>query len=47
MKIPIETGRWENIPKEKRLCKFCNDGNGDELLFIHSITDNGDHHRVT
>jgi hypothetical protein len=22
MKIPIETGRWENIPKEKRLCKF-------------------------
>ena len=34
MKIPIETGRWENIPKEKILCKFCNDGIGDEFHYL-------------
>jgi hypothetical protein len=34
MKIPIETGRWENFPKEKRLCKFCNDGIGDEFHYL-------------
>ena len=34
MKIPIETGRRENIPKEKRLCTFCNDGIGDEFHYF-------------
>ena len=34
MKIPIETGRWVNIPQEKRLCKFCNDGIGDEFHYL-------------
>jgi hypothetical protein len=37
MKIPIETGRWENIPKEKILCKFCNDGIGDEFHYLFNI----------
>jgi hypothetical protein len=34
MKIQIETGRWKNIPKEKRICKFCNDGIGDEFHYL-------------
>jgi hypothetical protein len=34
MKIPIETGRWENFPKEKRLCKFCSNGIGDEIYYL-------------
>jgi hypothetical protein len=37
MKIPIETGRWENIPKEKILCKFCNDGIGDVENFLTNL----------
>ena len=24
LKLPIETGRWNNIAKELRLCSFCN-----------------------
>ena len=34
MKISIETGRWVNKPQEKRLCKFCNDGIGDEFHYL-------------
>jgi hypothetical protein len=26
--------RWENIPKEKILYKFCNDGIGDEFHYL-------------
>ena len=36
LRLPIETGRWYNIPREDRKCTLCNDGIGDEfhLLFI-------------
>jgi len=27
LKFPIETGRWNNIAKELRLCSFCNKKN--------------------
>ena len=25
LKIPIETGRWRNIPVEERICNICNE----------------------
>ena len=34
IKIPVETGRWKNIPKENRICTFCNDGIGDEFHYL-------------
>jgi hypothetical protein len=34
MKILMETGRWVNIPQEKRIYKFCNDGIGDEFHYL-------------
>jgi len=34
-KLPIETGRWENIPKENRTCKLCNSpAVADELHYL-------------
>ena len=35
IKIPLETGRWQNIPKEERLCSLC-DLNviGDEFHYL-------------
>ena len=34
-KIPIESGRWQNIPRENRICLLCNSGDiGDELHYI-------------
>ena len=27
LKLPIESGRWNNIAKELRLCSFCNKKN--------------------
>ena len=43
LKIPVETGRWQNIPMEERICQKCNQNIGDEYhyLFIcnfHEIT---------
>jgi hypothetical protein len=34
--IPIETGRWFNIPKDERVCTLCGQSIGDEfhLLFV-------------
>ena len=34
--LPIETGRWYNIPREDRKCRFCGNGIGDEfhILFL-------------
>ena len=33
--LPVETGRYNNIPKEQRLCQLCNSGLiGDEF---HSV----------
>lgn len=35
LRFPIETGRWQNIPKQDRICTLCRDNIGDEfhLLF--------------
>jgi hypothetical protein len=34
-KFPIETGRWQNIPRENRKCKLCNRSQiGDEYHYI-------------
>lgn len=33
--LPIETGRWRNIPRENRTCNVCNSGKlGDEYHYI-------------
>lgn len=36
IRLPIEIGRWYNIPKEQRMCNFCRESIGDEyhILFI-------------
>ena len=37
MKFPIETGRWQNIARNDRMCTFCRENIGDEsfnTLFI-------------
>ena len=31
LRIPIETGRWANIPRQERTCTFCNDNVGNEF----------------
>ena len=28
--LPIETGRWNNIPREERICHLCKETIGDE-----------------
>ena len=35
LRFPIETGRWQNIPTQDRICTLCRDNIGDEfhLLF--------------
>ena len=40
MKLPIETGRWFNIPRENRICKLCNSKDiGDEFHYLLKCTD--------
>ena len=36
LRIPVETGRWQNIPKPDRICTLCRKAVGDEfhLLFL-------------
>ena len=35
-KLPIETGQWQNIPRENRKCKLCNRSQiGDEYHYIY------------
>ncbi len=33
-KLPVETGRWENIPRNERFCPFCPGQTGDEFHYI-------------
>ena len=33
-KLPIETGRWENIPLNERMCILCNLDVGDEFHYL-------------
>lgn len=37
-KLPIEVGRWKNIPRENRLCELCNTDLGDEYHYILCCT---------
>ena len=39
-KLPIETGKWFNIPRENRICKLCNSKDiGDEFHYLLKCTD--------
>ena len=36
-RLPVETGRWQNLPREDRLCHLCESGDiGDEFHYIMS-----------
>ena len=38
-RLPIETGRWLNIPREERICNMCNQGCiGDEFHYLFKCT---------
>jgi len=37
-RLPIETGRWANIPRENRLCPLCQRDIGDEFHYILSCS---------
>ena len=38
-KLPIETGRWNNVPRDERYCNLCNGNHiGDEYHFILECT---------
>lgn len=40
-KLEIETGRYQNIPRDKRLCKFCNSNEiDDEYHFLLNCNKN-------
>jgi hypothetical protein len=34
LKIPIETGRWRNIPVEELISNMCNENIGDEFHYL-------------
>jgi hypothetical protein len=34
LKIPIEMGRWKNIPRENRSCHLCNEEIGNEFHYL-------------
>jgi hypothetical protein len=38
IKLPIETGRWSNTPREERICHLCNVGVGTEFHFLFECT---------
>ena len=40
IKLPVETGRWYNIPKENRRCNFCNQSVGDEFYILFNCSHN-------
>ena len=38
-KLPIETGRWQGVNRENRVCTICNTGDiGDEFHYIMTCT---------
>lgn len=40
VKLPIETGRWLNIPKDNIICKLCDCNKiGDECHYLFKCTD--------
>jgi hypothetical protein len=34
IKFPIETGRWNGVPKHERICILCGNGIGDEFHYL-------------
>jgi len=34
MKFSIETGRWQHIARNDRICTFCRDNIGDEFYYL-------------
>ena len=34
IKFPIETGRWNGVPKNERICNLCENGIGDEFHYL-------------
>jgi hypothetical protein len=38
IKLPIETGRWPNTPREERIFHLCNVGLGTEFHFLFECT---------
>ena len=34
MKFPIETGEWQNIARNDRMCTFCRENIGDEFHYL-------------
>jgi hypothetical protein len=38
IKLPIETGRWSNTPREERICYLCNVGLSTEFHFLFECT---------
>jgi hypothetical protein len=34
IKFPIETGRWNGVPKHERICNLCGNGIGDEFHYL-------------
>ena len=40
-KLPIEVGRWSNIPREQRICTLCNlQKIGDEFHYLFECSHN-------
>ena len=40
MKLPIEMGRWQNIPRQERKCYICDVNEvGDEFHYLFKCTD--------
>lgn len=40
LKIPIETGRWNRIPENERICTLCGSDIGNELHYIAHCSNN-------
>ena len=36
-KLPIETGRWSNIPRNQRICHLCETEIGDEIPLYYEM----------
>jgi hypothetical protein len=46
-KLPIETGRWNNIARENRKCQLCQENQiGDEFHFIAIISMTKENHTL-
>ena len=38
LKIPIETGRWSNVPRNERFCNHCRDIIGNEYHYLFNCS---------